>query len=384
MPSPIASPLEQTKWDKWAQALATRYDADTELALLSGSVSDWSVCVKELHERRLSGAVWTTFRDQGLQRLLPQSVQQSFSHEWSRAVRMNSESHAPVSRLAALLDNERIPWVLLKIPSASDFLYFPEPADYVATSVVLTKPESYNRTLKLLAKNQWELREDMPPEYTALGSATLTHISHGAAQVRVLCHLWSPLARPSEEVLWESLEKADLDERSVQLLGSADRALWSAVGSVFDRRLHETWQLLDIALALGRLDREGWLLLLDHAQRMDVLPEASMAIQACAHRTDLRPPPGVSDFIAQAMPKGRRAQIPSLMFREDASTTDLTLARISLLHTRSERRHYCHFAKSPPYGWREEHRKYEPDDLLCEKPFKGFWGALRHILCGWW
>lgn len=360
----------------------TRREPDAELALLTSGVSDWDAWLQEMRSERLSGAVWTAMRDQDIQSLLPEPVQSRLAHEWERAVEAGSPTNATITDIASALDGEPVHWILLEAPSTLDFLYAPSSLEAADSAMILTRGEDYEKALDLLRAGGWDLREDMAPEFTALGSATFTRKLPVPAELTVRCRLWSPVARPHEDVVWEALEHAELAGRPVRIPGAADRALWRSVSSVLDRTLASTFQTLQVALDFERLDREGWLQLIEHAQRMDVVPELEAGFFACAERMGLKRPPGVAEKAGQALPRGRRARVPALLLNERASAADVTMSRLLLMPNVETRKQYWAMATSPPYGWRALHCSFKPDDVLCGKPFKGFWKALGRLLFG--
>lgn len=380
--SSLSLAQDSTIWDEWVAALLAQRGRDAGLASAASRVSDWEGWVSEARSERLSGAVWAAVRDEGLQAAFPPQVCEELESQWRQSVAASALVHRDVSGIAALLDEAKVPWILLKGPSVADILYSDPGSRPMSDIDILVRPSHFRTALDLLARDGWTLREDMIPEYLKITHAVLIRQAPYVGVLEVHWNLLGTVPLPGETVLWEGIEQMDLDLRRVPVLGAADKALHLALHAVLHHGLRGASHILDISLAFSRLTRVEWETLVRHAVRMDVVEEVLRALDAARGRAGFSPPGYVLTELRCSRPGWLRRRATDLALSDSGGHAAMTLSRLIMMDGWENKARYLDFVLMPPRQWLKRVDSSAGAASYCTRAFSGVSRALAQMLRG--
>lgn len=367
---------ERSTWDEWVAALLTARGRDAALASLISRVDGWEPWCAEARARRLSGAIWTAIRDEGLQAAIPVGAAARLEGQWRQSVAASALVHLDLSQIGAALDKEKIPWALLKGPSVADILYSDPGSRPMSDIDILIRPHFFRKSLDVLAEEGWRLREDMIPEYLRITHAVMLKFDPCVAMLEVHWNLLGTVPLPGEDVLWDGLERMEIAGRAVPVLGAADSALHLALHAVLHHGLKEASHLLDIALAFARLDREGWGIVVDHATRLNVVEELLAALDAAKRRVGFAAPEQIVRVLKQRRPGWLRRRATALALADSGGHAAMTLSRLIMMDGWENKGRYLDFVLMPPREWLRKVDSGSGGGAYSRRAFSGIGRAL--------
>jgi len=374
------SVFTESCWDKWAKAVSRKRGVDAELASLISSVSDWDAWLSHARSERLSGALWTAFRDNNIQALLPSGVAQKMEFDWRQSVVASVPLLQNVGDIATLLDCNDIPWMLLKGPSVADVLYSDPGASPIVDIDILLKPFDFTRALDQMQRSGWQLRNDMHPRYLELTRAVLTREGSYVSILKAQWNLLGAIPLANEDKLWDNPEEIEVGGRAVKTLSAADKALYLAVHAVLYHGLRPSAQLLDICLACGRLDRKGWSVLINHAKQTGLVEEVFLALTTARTRINMVVPESVMSDLLKSRPKGLRRKAPELVMSDTGGRAATTLSRLIMMHGTDRKKKYLSFIMFPPKNWLAHTEDSIGPGAHFNNAFSGLGKAIRQLL----
>lgn len=315
--------------------------------MLASRVSDWDEWLQEARREHLSGVIWTSCCDAGVEHMLPEAVSSQLRSEWRQSVSSGALIHQPVVEIARTLDAGRIAWVLLKSPSVEDILYPSSGSGPTAGIVILVKPADFREALKHLHADGWEPSGSTASAHLEISYAVLHKDSPSASSVCVQWNLFGDMPLPGEEIVWDHLEKEEIGGLSVAVLSAADQAIYAALRAVLMHKLQPAAELLCVVQSFSRLDHRSWETLAEDACKLNVVEEVYRALVAARARADFAVPEHIWRLLLHSRPRGLRRRAASLAL-SDSGNAGAFLARLIIMDGAQHKANYVQHALFSP------------------------------------